>query len=84
MALQRLKQLKSPLVCTALQGKLAMGEALWNRVLAARATATWEQKMFIDSSSNWHRNSQDIQFIGSIIGVTDKELDKLFRLAAKL
>ena len=70
--------------CTALQGKLAIGEDLWTEVVAYRDTAPWSQKMVIDSSDVWHRNSEDIQFLGYLLGVTDEQMDNLFRFAVTL
>ncbi len=70
--------------CTPLQGKLAIGETLWTGVVAYSATAPWAQQMVVDSSDVWCRNSQDIQFIGYLLGVTDEQMDNLFRLAVTL
>jgi len=70
--------------CTPLQGKLAIGETLWTDVVAYSATAPWAQQMVIDSANTWHRNSEDIQFIGYLLGVTDEQMDNLFRFAATL
>ena len=58
--------------CTPLQGKLAIGETLWTGVVAYSATAPWAQQMVVDSSDVWCRNSQDIQFIGYLLGVIIK------------
>lgn len=76
--------LRESMSCTPLQGKLAIGETLWAGVEAYGATATWSQRMVIENTDRWHRNSQDIQFIGHLLGVTDLEMDDLFRLAATL
>tara|TARA_R110000737_G_scaffold313711_1_gene323259 strand:+ start:427 stop:876 length:450 start_codon:yes stop_codon:yes gene_type:complete len=75
---------RASMTCTPLQGKFALGEALWGKVLAYRDTATWPEQMVIDDSAMWGRTSQDIQFIGYIVGVTDLEMDDLFRLAVTL
>lgn len=76
--------LRENMSCTPLQGKLAIGETLWSGVEAYGATAPWAQRMIIASADRWHRNSQDIQFIGHLLGVTDLEMDDLFRLAVTL
>ena len=70
--------------CTALQGKLAIGEAVWSQVLVYRSTAPWAQQMTIDSAADWNRTSQDIQFIGYLLNFTDLEMDALFRVAVTL
>ena len=75
---------RATMSCTPLQGKLAIGETLWTNVVAYSATAPWAQKMVIDSSDKWYRNSEDIQFIGYLLGVTDAQMDDLFRLAVTL
>ena len=75
---------RAGMACTPLQGKLAIGEILWGKVMAYRDTATWVEQMVIDDSAMWRRTSQDIQFIGYLIGVTDLEMDDFFRLAITL
>jgi hypothetical protein len=75
---------RAAMTCTPLQGKLALGETLWGKVVAYKDTATWSEQMVIDDSAMWRRTSQDIQFIGYLIGVTDLEMDDLFRLAVTL
>lgn len=76
--------IRAGMTCTPLQGKLALGEALWGKVMAYRDTASWAEQMVIDDSAVWGRTSQDIQFIGYLVGVTDLEMDDLFRLAVTL
>lgn len=75
---------RASMACTPLQGKLAIGETLWAGVVTYSDTSPWAQKMVIESASNWHRTSEDIQFIGYLLGVTDLEMDDLFRLAVTL
>lgn len=75
---------RANMTCTPLQGKLAIGETLWTNVVNYRDNAPWAQQMVIDSADVWHRNSQDIQFIGYLLGVTDAQMDDLFRLAVTL
>ena len=68
--------------CSKIQGILTLGETKWNEVLTYRDTATWAEKMIIDSATDWHRTSQSIQFIGYIVGYTDEQMDALFIAAA--
>ena len=79
-----IEQERAGMSCTPLQGKLAIGEDIWTEVVAYRDTAPWAQKMVIDSSDVWHRNSEDIQFLGYLLGVTDEQMDNLFRFAVTL
>ena len=67
--------------CSKMQGILTLGETKWGEVLAYRETATWSEKMIIDSAQDWRRTSQNIQFIGYLVGYTDTEMDALFIVA---
>lgn len=67
--------------CSRMQGILALGEALWAKVLAYRETASWAEKVVIDDASDWHRSSQNIQFFGYLLGLSDAEIDALFTAA---
>jgi hypothetical protein len=77
--------------CTPLQGKLALGEANWQKVLdfrdgtgdwVAAGPAPWSMKTTIDSAQTWQRNSNDIAFFQYILNFTDEQVDELFRAAA--
>ena len=67
--------------CSRMQGILALGEALWAKVLAYRETASWAEKIVIDDSGDWLRASQNIAFFGYLLGLSDAEIDDLFRTA---
>ena len=75
----------SRLSCTKMQGILTLGETKWGKVLAYRdhADTTWAQKMVIDSAQNWQRTSENIKFIGYLIGFNDDQMDAMFIKAAK-
>jgi hypothetical protein len=80
-----IEQIRAAMTCTQLQGKLAIGETLWGKVITYRDTyASWAEKMIIDNSADWRRTSEDIQYIGHLLGVKDLEMDDLFRLAVTL
>ena len=64
--------------CTQMQGILALGESKWGEVLAYRAGASWAEKVIIDSAQDWRRTSQNVQFIGYLVGFTDEQMDALF------
>ena len=68
-------------VCTQMQGILALGESNWSRVLLYRDTASWAEKVIIDSAQDWRRNSENLQFIGHILGFKDEQMDSLFEVA---
>jgi hypothetical protein len=80
-----IETIRAAMTCTQLQGKLAIGETLWGEVITYRDThASWPEKIIIDNSADWRRTSEDIQYIGHLLGVTDLEMDDLFRLAVTL
>lgn len=70
--------------CTRMQGILALGPVRWGAVLAYRATASWGEQVVIDSASDWLRLSQNIQFFAYLLGLTEAEVDELFRTAAEI
>lgn len=70
--------------CSPMQGKLALGQANWAKIEAYRATATWAEQVVIDSAQEWRRNSQDIQFLGHLLGYTDEQMDNLFKIAMQI
>ena len=73
-----------PPAVSKMQGILALGKARWDQVLAYRETATWGEKVVIDSAGNWERDSQNIAFFQYLIGLTDAETDALFIAAAQI
>tara|TARA_R110000868_G_scaffold383564_1_gene650547 strand:- start:7473 stop:7898 length:426 start_codon:yes stop_codon:yes gene_type:complete len=75
---------RAGMTCSKMQGILTLGEAKWGEVMAYRDTASWAEQMVIDSATDWHRNSQNIQFIGYLVGYTDAEMDDLFIAAASV
>ena len=76
---------RATMVCTPLQGILALGEVEWGKVIAYRDTyATWSQKVIIDSALDWRRNSQNIAFFQYLLEYTDTQVDTLFRTAMSI
>jgi len=67
-----------------MQGILALGENNWNTILAYRDTASWQEKVIIDSAQTWVRNSQNIAFFQHLLGFTDAQVDDLFRAAMQV
>tara|TARA_R110000737_G_scaffold72378_1_gene100874 strand:+ start:2391 stop:2789 length:399 start_codon:yes stop_codon:yes gene_type:complete len=76
-----IEYLRQSMHCSKMQGILTLGETKWGEVLAYRETATWAEKMIIDSAQDWHRTSENIQFIGYLVGYTDAQMDDLFAAA---
>jgi len=70
--------------CSPLQGILTLGETEWGKVLAYRETASWAEKVVIDSAQDWQRTSQNIAFFGYLLGYTDAQMDALFIAAAQV
>jgi hypothetical protein len=79
-----LAQSRAAMVISPLQGILTLGETAWGRVLAYRETASWAEKVVIDSAQDWQRNSQNIAFFGYLLGYTPEQMDALFIAAAKV
>lgn len=72
--------------CTPLQGQLALGETRWLRVEAILAdpATPWAMRQTIRTASVWKRNSQDIDALAWMLGLTEGEVDDLFRLAVTI
>jgi len=82
---QALAQERLTMTCTPMQGILALGETQWGVILTYRDTqATWAEKVIVDGAQTWVRNSQNIAFFQYLLGLTDTQVDDLFRLAATL
>lgn len=79
LALERARMVVSPM-----QGILTLGETEWGKVLAYRETASWAERVIIDSAQNWRRTSQNIAFFGYLLGYTEEQMDDLFRRAAQV
>jgi len=72
---------RTTMACTPMQGILALGEVNWSTILTYRETASWQEKIIIDSAQTWVRNSQNIAFFQYLLGFTDTQVDDLFRAA---
>ena len=79
-----LAQSRAAMVISPLQGILTLGETEWGKVLAYRDTATWAEKVIIDSAQDWQRNSQNIAFFGYLLNYTPEQMDALFIAAAQV
>ena len=75
--------IRAGMSCSKMQGVLTLGEANWSKVMDFyTADATWVQKAIIDSAANWRRTSDDLKFIGYLIGFDDAQMDAMFTAAA--
>jgi hypothetical protein len=82
--------------CSAVDGQLEIGEENWRKVLEyrdqeyiaasggypAQEATTWRERIVINGSTHWQRNSQEIQFIGYLVGFNEEQIDALFIAAA--
>lgn len=76
---------RATMVCSPMQGILTLGETEWAKVLEYRdTTATWQERVIIDSALDWKRNSQNIAFFQYLLGYTDEQVDNLFRTAMQV
>lgn len=78
---KRLMAERAAMVCSPLQGILTLGETEWGKVLAYRETASWAEKVIIDSAQDWQRLSENIAFFGYLLDYSDEQMDDLFRAA---
>jgi hypothetical protein len=79
-----IEDIRAAMDCTPMQGILTIGETKWREVLQYRDTASWEEKVIIDSAQTWQRNSENIQFIGFLIDFDDDDMDAMFTAAVSV
>jgi len=77
-------QARAAMVISPMQGILTLGETEWGKVLAYRDTASWQERIVIDSALDWRRDSQNIAFFGHLLGYTDDQMDALFIAAGQV
>lgn len=77
-----IEEQRAAMVCSPMQGMLALGETRWQAVQDYRDNqATWAERVIIDRAGDWRRTSQNIAFFQYLLEMTDEEVDDLFRLA---
>lgn len=81
---EELAKERAAMSCSRMQGILTLGEEKWGEVLTYRETATWAEKVIIDDSGQWERLSENIEFIGYLVGYSDERMDDLFRAAMQV
>ena len=70
--------------CSKMQGILTLGETAWGEVQTYRETASWAERMVIDSAQDWNRTSENIAFFGYLLSYTDAQMDAMFIAAAQV
>ncbi len=72
--------------CSRMQGVLALGPGIWAQVLAWRdlPQTPWAARVIIDDAAIWHRNSQTIDLLGYVCGLSPEAMDTLFRQAVTI
>lgn len=71
------------MVCSPLQGSLALGETLWDQVelLLNDPETPFAIRRSITSASVWERNSQSMDELAWLMGLSAEQVDDLFRIA---
>jgi hypothetical protein len=80
----KLNRKRQAMSCSKMQGILTLGETAWGEVLTYRETASWSERMVIDSAQDWNRTSQNIAFFGYLLNYTDAQMDAMFIAAAQV
>jgi hypothetical protein len=81
---EKLTNERQAMSCSKMQGILTLGETSWGEVLTYRETASWSERMVIDSAQDWNRTSQNIAFFGYLLNYTDTQMDAMFIAAAQV
>ena len=76
-------EVRAGMVCTRLQGRLALGKAEIDRLDAFIDSFpnSWSLREVVDNSVNWRRTSQDMQMLGFALGYDDAQMDETFSRA---
>ena len=73
-------EVRAGMVCTRLQGRLALGKAEIDRLDAFIDSFpnSWALREVVDNSVSWRRTSQDMVMLGFALGYDDNEMDDAF------
>jgi len=73
-------ELRASMVCTKLQGRLALGKAEIARLDAFidGFPNNWSLRQVVDNSVTWRRTSQDMQMLGFALDYTPETMDETF------
>lgn len=74
---------RAAMICSRLQGRLILGEAVCNAIdaIAADIKTPWAMRQTINNAIEWHRTSQAMTELGYLLGYSDEQMDDLFRAA---
>nr|WP_309504271.1 hypothetical protein [uncultured Roseovarius sp.] len=77
---------RAGMVCTPLQGKLVLGETAWGQIedIVADPETPFAMRVAITSAVQWERNSQMIDELAWLMGLSDEQVDDLFRAAMQV
>lgn len=77
---------RQTMVCSPLQGQLALGETKWAEVEAVLADpeTPWAMRVTIDKATEWKRLSQSIDQLAWLVGLDEFQTDDLFRAAVQI
>lgn len=72
--------LETPLQCSRLQGRIALGEVVCANLdtIASDPLTPWAMREAISSAMEWHRTSQTIDELAYLLGYDDAQIDALF------
>jgi len=74
-----------PAVITCVQGRLALLQTgMLDAVEASISEASREVRIFWEFAVEWHRTNAVLISLGQSLGLTDSQVDDLFRLAKRL
>lgn len=73
-----------PASCTALQGRLALGETRCSQIAAMLPSLPWASRQAWEYATTWHRTSPLIQSFAQAFSLSSNDVDNLFRLAVTL
>lgn len=86
LAAAELRAKREAMVCSPLQGRLVLGEAICNALddLVTDPLTPWAMRQTIDKALEWQRLSPTIDELGWLLGFTDLQMDGLFAAAMAL
>lgn len=78
-----IEEQRAGMVCSPLQGRLALGEATCAAIdaMAADPATPWAMRQAILQAGDWRRTSQTMDELGYLLGYTPAQMDDLFRAA---
>jgi hypothetical protein len=77
---------REAMVCSRLQGRLVLGEAVCAIIdgIAADPETPWAMRETIANAIEWRRTSQAMTELGYLLGYTDDQMDGLFMQAMQV